>query len=263
MKHDLTYYPGAKSTTLLCLCILYTPLIVISLYSFNSLRSITTWGEFTFDWYIKAFNNPVIQNAASNSLIIAVLASTIATLIALAAAMGLLRGSPLKREKIVIGVINLPLFMPEIVTAVASLTFFIAIDMALGLGTILLAHVVFCIPFAYLPISTRLKNINKRFDEASFDLYASRWKAFRYVTLPLAVPGILSGFMLAFIVSLDDFIIANMVAGPGSSTLPMAIYSLVRVGFTPEINAVSTLLLLVSMIFVTLSWWFSRSKSND
>jgi len=260
--HDTSHYPGTKGITLLCFFILYTPLIVIALYSFNSLRSITTWGEFTFDWYIKAFNNPALQSATVNSLLIAVLAASIATAIALAAAMGLLRGAPLKKHRMLAGLINLPLLLPEIITAIASLIFFIAIDMTLGFGTILIAHIVFCIPFAYLPISTRFKDINQRFDEAAYDLYASRWNAFRYVTLPLAMPGIMSGFMLAFIVSLDDFIVANMVAGPGSSTLPMAIYSLVRLGLTPEINAVSTLLLLTSIFFVTASWWFNRSASN-
>jgi len=122
---------------------------------------------------------------------------------------------------------------------------------------------VFCIPFAYLPISTRLKDINKRFDEAAFDLYATRSQAFWYVTLPMAMPGLLSGFMLAFIVSLDDFIVANMVAGPGATTLPMAIYSLVRIGFTPEINAISTLLLLVSTLLVTVSWFLNRPTGKN
>ena len=263
MKYTISEYPGAKSITLLCLFILYTPLIVISLYSFNSLRSITSWGEFTFDWYIKAFHNPAIQAATMNSLLIAVLASSIGTMIALAAAMGLLRGSPLKRQKLVVGVINLPLLLPEIVVAVSTLIFFIAIDMSLGLGTVLIAHIVFCIPFAYLPISTRLKDIKQGFDEAAYDLYASRWQSFRYVTLPMAMPGIMSGLMLAFVVSLDDFIIANMVAGPGSSTLPMTIYSMLRIGLTPEINAISTLLLLVSILFVTVSWWINRASKSS
>ncbi|WP_298939566.1 ABC transporter permease [uncultured Psychromonas sp.] len=263
MKNSISHYPGTKAITILCLFILYTPLIIISLYSFNSLRSITTWGGFTFDWYIKAFNNPAIQSATMNSLLIAVLASSIATLIALAAAMGMLRGAPLKKQKIIVGMINLPLLLPEIVVAVSSLIFFIAIDMTLGLGTILIAHIVFCIPFAYLPISTRLKDINQSFDEAAYDLYASRWQSFRHITLPMAMPGIVSGLMLAFVVSLDDFIVANMVAGPGSSTLPMTIYSMLRIGLTPEINAISTILLLISILFVTASWWCNRSTQSN
>jgi len=263
MKSTITHYPGAKSVTLLCLFILYAPLLVISLYSFNSLRSITTWGGFTFDWYIKAFNNPAIQSATFNSLTIAFIASIISTCIALAAAMGLLRGSKLKFGQLVSGTINLPLLIPEIVTAVSSLIFFVALNMTLGLGTVLIAHIVFCIPFAYLPISTRLKDINQRFDEAAFDLYATPWQAFLYVTLPMAMPGVISGLMLSFIVSLDDFIVANMVAGPGATTLPMAIYSLVRIGFTPEINAISTLLLFVSICFVSASWYFNRPGKSS
>ncbi len=258
MKLDVRHYPGTRAITCLCLFILYAPLLVISLYSFNTLRSITTWGGFTFSWYIKAFHNPSIQSATANSLLIATLAATIATAIALAAAIALTKGNPLKHQPIFSGVINMPLIIPEIITGVASLIFFVAINMTLGLGTVLIAHIVFCIPFAYLPIATRLKDISRRYDEAAFDLYATRWQAFRYVTLPMAAPGLISGFMLAFIVSLDDFIVANMVAGPGATTLPMAIYSLVRIGFTPEINAISTLLLLISTLLVTASWWFSR-----
>ena len=176
--------------------------------------------------------------------------------------MALLRGGPFRGQTALFGVLNLPLMIPEIVTAVASLVFFIAIDMTLGLGSILIAHTVFCIPFAYLPISARLNSISQQYDDAARDLYASRWASFRYVTLPMLMPGVISGLMLAFIVSMDDFIVANMVAGPGATTLPMTIYSLVRIGFTPEINAVSTLLLLLSMLCVGSSWLLNRADHN-
>jgi len=258
---EIKHYPGFRAFTLLCLFILYAPMLVVSIYSFNSVRSITNWGGFTFDWYIKAFNNPAIQSATFNSLLIAATASVISTSIALGAALALNRGSAFRGQASVFGLINLPLMIPEIVTAVASLVFFVAIGFDLGLTTILIAHIVFCIPFAYLPISARLKGIEQHFDEAAQDLYASRWASFRYVMLPLLMPGVISGLMLAFIVSLDDFIITNMVAGPGATTLPLAIYSMVRVGFTPEINAISTLLLLTSMLFVSLSWFASRSSN--
>lgn len=259
---DTRSYPGFKSVTTLCLFILYAPLIVISVYSFNSIRSITSWGGFTIDWYTKAFSNPLIQTATYNSLIIAMTASLIATSIALAAALALERGSSFRGQTSIFALINLPLMIPEIVTAVASLVFFVAIDFELGLNTILVAHIVFCIPFAYLPISARLKGIEHHFEEAALDLYASRWASLRYITFPMLMPGIISGLMLAFIVSLDDFIITNMVAGPGSTTLPLAIYSMVRVGFTPEINAISTLLLLTSIIFVSLSWLANRGQTS-
>ena len=145
--------------------------------------------------------------------------------------------------------------IPEIVTAVGTLIFFVAIGFPLGLLSVLVAHIVFCIPFAYLPIAARLEGIEMHYEEAALDLYASRWRAFRYVMLPMLAPGVVAGFMLAFIISLDDFIITNLVAGPGATTLPLAIYGMVRAGFTPEINAISTLLLLVSAAFVALSYF--------
>lgn len=260
---DTKHYPGFRLATCICLFILYSPMLVISVYSFNSLRSITNWGGFTFDWYIKAFNNPAIQNATFNSLLIATTASIIATSIALAAALALVRGKKFKGQNKLFALLNFPLMIPEIVTAVASLVFFVAIGLDLGLTTILITHVVFCIPFAYLPISARLKGIEAHYEEASQDLYASRWASFRYVMLPMLLPGVISGLMLAFIVSLDDFIITNMVSGPGTTTLPLAIYSMVRVGFTPEINAISTLLLLTSILFVSLSWLAGRNSHTQ
>ncbi len=234
-------------------------MLVIAVYSFNSIRSITTWGGFSVAWYVKAFSNPTIQSATANSLIIALGAATTATTLALAAAMAMSRGRAFKGKTASFALLNLPLMVPEIVTAVASLVFFLAIGINLGLGTIFIAHTVFCIPFAYMPIAARLVGIEGHYEEAARDLYANRWQSFRYVLLPMMLPGILSGYMLAFIISLDDFIITNMVAGPGATTLPLAIYGMVRVGFTPEINAISTMMLLVSMLFVAGSYVFSRS----
>lgn len=260
---DIKKYPGFRAISLLCLFILYAPMLVISVYSFNSLRSITNWGGFTFDWYVKAFNNPNIQIATLNSLVIAGIAAIVSTAIAVSAALALSRAAGFKGRATAFGVINLPLMIPEIVTAVASLVFFIAIGFDLGLLTILIAHIVFCIPFAYLPISARLQGISGHFEEAAQDLYASKWQSFRHVLMPMLMPGIISGFMLAFIVSLDDFIITNMVAGPGATTLPLTIYGMVRVGFTPEINAISTILLLISLVFVTISYFAGRSAPNN
>jgi spermidine/putrescine transport system permease protein len=259
---DIKKYPGFRTTTLLCLFILYAPMLVIAVYSFNSLRSITNWGGFTFAWYAKAFNNPDIQIATFNSLVIASVAALASTIIAILAALALARGDSFKGKSTVFGIINLPLMIPEIVTAVASLVFFISIGFDLGLLTILIAHIVFCIPFAYLPISARLQGIRGHFEEAAQDLYANKWQSFRYVLLPMLMPGIISGLMLAFIVSLDDFIITNLVAGPGATTLPLTIYGMVRVGFTPEINAISTILLLISLVFVTISYFAGRSATS-
>ncbi len=260
-KHDLRRYPGFRGITWACMVFLYGPIIVIAVYSFNEIRSITVWGGFSLDWYIKAFNNALIQRATMNSLIIAVSAATIATLFATSAALAL-RGRRFRGKEAAFGVINLPLIVPEIVSAIASLVFFVLVGIPLGLGSIMLAHTVFCIPFAFLPINARLEGIEAHYEEAARDLYADGWQAFRHVILPMMMPGILAGFMLAFIISLDDFIITNFVAGPGSTTLPLAIYGLVRTGLTPEINAISTMLLGISIFFVTLSFLIGRRQSR-
>ena len=257
---DLKRYPGFGGITWACLIFLYGPLLVIALYSFNEIRSITVWGGFSLHWYVKAFNNDLIQRSTYNSLIIAVSAATLATVLATAAALAVIRQRNFRARETAIGILNLPLMVPEIVSAIATLVFFVLVGIPLGIGSILLAHTVFCIPFAYLPISARLEGIEGVYEEAANDLYADGWRAFRYVLLPMMLPGIFAGFMLAFIISLDDFIITNFVAGPGASTLPLAIYGLVRTGLTPEINAVSTLLLLVSIVFVTLSYLVGRKR---
>jgi spermidine/putrescine transport system permease protein len=244
-----------------CLVFLYGPIIVVAIYSFNEIRSITVWGGFSLDWYIKAFNNDLIQRATMNSLIIAVSAATLATMFATSAALAM-RGRRFRGREAAFGIISLPLIVPEIVSAVASLVFFVMVGIPLGLGSIMLAHTVFCIPFAYLPINARLEGIEAHYEEAARDLYANGWRAFQYVMLPMMLPGILAGFMLAFIISLDDFIITNFVAGPGATTLPLAIYGLVRTGLTPEINAISTMLLAISIFFVTLSFLIGRRQSK-
>ena len=259
-RRNLRHYPGFGVIAWSCLAVLYAPLLVVAIYSFNALRSITVWGGFSLAWYGKVLADGAIQAATKNSLIVATGAATISTALATAAAVALPPARPMRGSGLAFALINLPLVAPEIVTAVASLIFFVMVGLPLGLATVLLAHVTFCIPFAYLPISARLELIDPELEDAALDLYADRWRAFRFVTLPLLLPGIVAGFMLAFIVSLDDFIITNFVAGPGATTLPLAIYGMVRVGFTPEINAISTLLLLVSILFVAASYLLGRRR---
>ena len=180
-------------------------------------------------------------------------------MIATAAAIGMVRGGNFKGKPASFALISMPIMVPEIVTAVATLIFFSAIGFSLGYVSILVAHIVFCIPFAYLPISARLQGIEATFEEAAQDLYASRWNAFRYVLAPIMAPGIMSGFLLAFIISLDDFIITNFVKGAGVETLPTAIFGAVKQGIKPDIMALSTLLLLFSILIVTLSYLIGRT----
>ena len=255
--------PGFGLALALCVAALYAPIIVIAAYSFNETRSITVWSGFSLDWYAKALDNGAIRRAAFNSLVVAVFAALFATAAALPAALATARGRLGRGDGPILGIILTPLIVPEIVTAVSLLAFFLLIGMPLGLGSVAAAHGLFCIPFAYLPIRARLESLSPVYEEAARDLYASDWRVFSRVIWPLAAPGVAAGAMLAFIVSLDDFIITNMVAGPGASTLPVTIYGLARTGFTPEINAVSTMLLGLSAALAAAAFFLSRPRRTD
>ena len=258
---DIRRYPGFLPVTILCLIVLYAPLLVVMVYSFNDSLSITRWGGFSFRWYMDIFTGPEsakFKDAAWNSLTIALSASVASTTIATAAAVAMVRGGAFRGKSLNLALISMPIMVPEIVTAVATLVFFSAIGFALGYLSILVAHIVFCIPFAYLPIAARLQGIDGSYEEAAQDLYASRFQAFLRVLMPLMAPGILAGFLLAFIISLDDFIITNFIKGAGIETLPTAIFGAVKQGIKPNIMALSTLMLSVSILIVTLSYFISR-----
>jgi len=251
--------PATREISLLILAYLYVPILVLIVYSFNANRSATVWTEFSFAWYGRILANPSIQTAALNSIIVATIATVCATAIALLAALATYR--PFYGQKMVEGGINLPLILPEIVTAVATLLLFMALGIKLGLMTVIVAHIGFCIPFAYLPIRARLNDMDLSLEQASADLYAGPWRTFRKVTLPLLMPGIFSGLMLAFIVSLDNFVISMMVSQAGTTTLPIFIFGLLRMGVTPDVNAVSTLILGVSVLFVSLSYLLGKKNA--
>lgn len=266
LRYDLRAYPGFKVVTVLCLVILYAPLLVVMTYSFNASPSITNWEGVSLRWYVELFTGPEsgkFKQAAANSFIVALGAATVATTIATLAATAILRGGRFRLRGPTFGLISLPLMVPEIVTAVATLIFFNAIAFERGLLTILLAHIAFCIPFAYLPIAARMQGIEPVYEQAAQDLYANKRQAFSRVLLPLMMPGIVSGFLLAFIVSLDDFIITNLVKGAGVETLPTAIFGAVKQGIKPDIMAISTLLLLLSVVIVGVSWLISRNNTNS
>ena len=260
-RKKVASYPGFFPVTIICLVVLYAPLLVVMAYSFNASQSITVWGGFSLEWYRDVFfglESSKFKAAAWNSISIATVAATVSTAIATAAAIGMVRTGAFRLRGASFGLISMPIMVPEIVTAVATLVFFSAIGFVLGYSSILVAHIVFCIPFAYLPISARLVGIEAVFDDAARDLYANRWQVLRHVLIPLAAPGILAGFLLAFIISLDDFIITNFVKGSGVETLPTAIFGAVKQGIRPNIMALSTLMLLVSVCIVTLSFFLTR-----
>ena len=264
-KFDIKSYAGFKPITLLCLVILYAPLIVVTIYSFNASKSITVWEGLSLRWYADVFVGPESEKfklAARNSFVIAIIAATVSTSIATLAATAMVRGGKFRLRTLSFGLISLPLMVPEIVTAVATLIFFNAIGFDRGLLTILLAHIAFCIPFAYLPISARMQGIEDSFEQAAMDLYATKRQAFTRILMPLMMPGIISGLLLAFIVSLDDFIITNFVKGAGVETLPTAIFGSVKQGLKPNIMAISTMLLSVSVVMVTISYFVSKSDNT-
>ena len=265
-KRDIRHFPGFPPLAWLCLFLLYAPLLVVMVYSFNDSISITRWERFSLRWYEDVFfglEAEKFRQAAFNSLVIAMGAASAATVIATCAAVAMLRAGAFRGRMLSFPLISLPLMVPEIVTAVATLIFFSAIGFTAGRATILVAHIVFCIPFAYLPIAARLQGIGAVYEQAAQDLYANRWQAFRLVLLPLLMPGIIAGFLLAFIISLDDFIITNFVKGAGVETLPTAIFGAVKQGIKPGIMAISTLLLLTSVVFVTLSCLFARMGEGN
>ena len=249
---------------LFCLFVLYAPILILMIFSFNSGSIVTHWEGISLHWYGTALANEDFHSAAKNTMIIAVTATIVSTVTATLAAIGMTRVKPWRGLMAAFMVINLPLMVPEIVTAIATLSFFALVagrlGINLGIGNLIIAHSVFCIPFAYMPIRARLEDMDLTLEQAAADLYATPWHAFRRVTLPLLVPGILSGMALAFIVSFDDFTITQLVAGPGQTTLPLYIWNQIRRPMTPEINAISTILLMVSIIVVAISFLIARKR---
>lgn len=245
--------------SILVFAFLYIPLIFVVGYSFNENRVVTVWKGFTFDWYANVLSNGDIQRALWNSLRIATVATVLSVLFALGLAVGLLR--MLRSGRVFAwALIGAPLIIPEIVFAIGSLALFVQLGLALGVGVITLAHTAFCIPFALLPIRARLRSVDIAVYEAAADLGANEWRIFRRITLPLLAPGIVAGALLAFIISLDDFIVSYFLAGPGGTTLPVYIFGMIRNAITPGVNALSTLLLLASVLLVTVSFLISRRK---
>jgi spermidine/putrescine transport system permease protein len=262
-KFNITTLPGFTFIALLSFILLYAPIITLVMYSFNGGNSVNQWGGFSLKWYAIAAQNEAVQSAAIRSFIIAIWASVIATTVATMAALGTTRRGKFKGQTFIYIVINQPLMVPEIVTAVALLLFFSWIKIATGytgLGYLILAHSAFCVPFAYLPIKARLDGMDTAMEMAAADLYASPWQTFRYVTLPLLMPGVGAGAMLAFIISLDDVIITEFVKSAGQDTLPTYMLGQLRRALTPEVNAISTALLVVSVLILTVFFLITRKR---
>jgi len=256
--------PGFVAIAIATFLVLYAPIVTLVVYSFNSGMSVALWEGFSWRWYQAAMQNQQIQDAAVRSVIVASFASVFATVLATMAALGTTRVRAFRGQTAIYALINQPLMVPEIVTGVALLIVFATVKQATGysgLGYLVLAHTAFCIPFAYLPIRARLEGLDRSLETAAADLYATPWRAFRRVTLPLMMPGIVAGGMLAFVISLDDVVITEFVKSAGQDTLPTYMLGQLRRAVTPEINAISTVLLFISVAIVSAFFVLNRKKA--
>lgn len=227
---------------------LYLPLLIVVIYSFNDSRLNAEWVGFTFGWYQKLFQNDELLKAAGNSLLIALISTVVATVLGTLAGMAMSR----YRLRLLPALVMAPVAMPEILMGVSLLLFFMIINLSLGLVSIILAHISFCIGFVAFSVQARMAGLDQSLIEAARDLGATPWVCFRKITLPLLMPGIVAGALMAFTLSIDDFVITFFVAGVGSSTLPLQIYSMVKIAVTPEVNAISTLLMAVTLVLISL-----------
>jgi putrescine transport system permease protein len=224
---------------------LYLPIVLLVIYSFNASRLVTVWGGFSTRWYVSLFSNQGLIDAAWVTARVAFVSASVATILGTLAALALTRYTRFRGRFLFSGMVFAPLVMPEVITGLSLLLLFVAIGLDRGFLTVTLAHITFSMCFVAVVVQSRLISFDRSLEEAAMDLGATPVRTFFSVTLPVIMPAIVSGWMLAFTLSLDDLVIASFTSGPGATTLPMKIYSQVRLGVTPEINAVCTILIAV------------------
>jgi spermidine/putrescine transport system permease protein len=241
------------------LIMLYLPIVVLVVNSFNASKYGIHWAGFTWKWYVKLFSNEGLMQAAGHSALIAVSSATLATIIGTLAAVALHRYQ-FKGKAILSSMVFVSMLTPEIVLAIALLIIFILLGIQLGFWSLLLAHITFCLPFVIVAVYSRLRGFDMKMLEAARDLGATEGKIFMKIILPLALPAVAAGWLLSFTLSLDDVIVSAFVTGPSYEILPLKIYSMVRVGVSPEVNAISTTLLVVSLVLVIVSQLLLREE---
>ena len=241
---------------------LYMPILAVVVFSFNSGEQISVWEGFTFGWYTKLFEDAALWRACRNSLMVAGVATLIATVIGTATALAIERHRFRFRTTLV-RVLYLPIIIPDIVLAIALLTFYVQARIPLGLITVIIAHGVFNIAYVTIVVRARLQGYDNTLEEAARDLGANEWQTFWQITFPLIAPGVIGGALLAFTLSIDDFVITFFTAGVGYTTLSVHIYSLLKFGITPKINAISTMLLANSIVFILLFLWFQERATSS
>lgn len=232
---------------------LYLPILLLVIYSFNESKLVTVWAGFSTKWYVELFSNQGLLDAAWVTARVAVLSATVATVLGTLAAVALTRYTRFRGRILFSGMVYAPLVMPEIITGLSLLLLFVSIDFGRGFWTVTLAHITFSMCFVAVVVQSRLFSFDRSLEEAAQDLGATPVRTFFSVTLPIIMPAVISGWMLAFTLSLDDLVIASFTSGPGATTLPMKIYSQVRLGVTPEINAVCTILIGIVTIGVVIA----------
>lgn len=240
---------------------LYAPILSLIVYSFNESRLVTVWSGFSVKWYAELFQDAQLMSAAWVSLQVAFWTACAAVVLGTLAAMVMTRMRHFPGKTVFGGLITAPLVMPEVITGLSILLLFVSIGPVIGIGeqrgmlTIWIAHVTFCMAFVTVVISSRLAELDRSLEEAAMDLGANRVKVFFVITLPIIAPALVSGWLLAFTLSLDDLVIASFVSGPSSTTLPMKVFSSVRLGVSPKINALASLMILLVSLAALIGWW--------
>ena len=248
---------------------LYIPIVLVIIYSFNDSKLVTVWGGWSFRWYVELFNNENILNAALLSFRIAAITATFATIFGTMAGLILARLRQFRGRMLFTGMIASPLVMPEVITGLSLLLLFVSLQNFIGwpsqrgMNTITIAHITFSMAYVAVIIQSRLTEINESLEEAAMDLGAKPARVIWDITLPIILPAMISGWLLAFTLSLDDLVISSFVSGPGATTLPMLIFSKVRLGVSPDINALATILILMVTVGVCIAAWIiNRQKET-
>ncbi|MGE8409333.1 MAG: ABC transporter permease subunit [Pseudomonas sp.] len=254
----------SKLMLVLGLLFIYLPMLILVIYSFNASKLVTVWGGWSIKWYVGLLDNTQLMGSVMRSLEIACYTAVAAVALGTLAAFVLTRVTRFKGRTLFGGLVTAPLVMPEVITGLSLLLLFVAMAQLIGwpqergIVTIWIAHTTFCAAYVAVVVSARLRELDLSIEEAAMDLGARPWKVFFLITIPMIAPSLAAGGMMSFALSLDDLVLASFVSGPGSTTLPMEVFSAVRLGVKPEINAVASLILLVVSFATFLIWYFSR-----
>ena len=251
------------------LLFIYLPMLILVIYSFNESKLVTVWGGWSIKWYVGLLDNTQLMGSVARSLEIACYTAIAAVALGTLAAFVLTRISQFKGRTLFGGLVTAPLVMPEVITGLSLLLLFVAMAQMIGwpqergIVTIWIAHTTFCAAYVAVVVSARLRELDLSIEEAAMDLGARPWKVFFLITIPMIAPSLAAGGMMSFALSLDDLVLASFVSGPGSTTLPMEVFSAVRLGVKPEINAVASLILLAVSLVTFLVWFFSRRAEEN